>query len=81
MNWESIDQKYSGYLYRAPIFGGWLVKEVHDVSTILPDWSANIPGIRNEQGYEFRSSITFVPDPNHEWDLNKEYGIKLSKTS
>lgn len=73
MTWEQIGTAEAGYLYRAAIFGGWLVKEVQDVSTVLPDWSGNMPAIRNEHGYEWRSSITFVPDPNHEWDLTVDY--------
>lgn len=52
---------------RTKVFGGWLVSAISDVNTVLPDGI----GIRNDQGYEWRTSITFVPDPNHEWTLNQ----------
>lgn len=64
--WETIPQDQAGYLSRAKIFGGWLVKEAHDVHLTIPD--TNVLG---NHGYEWTSSITFVPDPKHEWEINK----------
>ena len=59
MNWEEIDPE----TYRAKIFGGWLVKTVHDAVTYF---GKDQPA---EWGYQWRSAITFVPDPNHEWKI------------
>ena len=53
------DTVIEGSLYRLKIFGGWLVSEISDVDTV----DAN-----NQV-----TSICFVPDPKHEWDLNEEY--------
>ena len=30
------------------------------------------------EGYQWRTSVTFVPDPNHAWDLQNDYAVKLA---
>lgn len=53
MKWERIGD----FEYRAKVFGGWLVQciDVHE---------------RTEYEPESRSiAIAFVPDPNHEWNI------------
>lgn len=60
INWEEITTEHGDYLYRAKIFGGWLVKITCDVVT-------QNEYILNQTGFEWRSSITFIPDANHEW--------------
>lgn len=67
LNWEEIKHDRGFYMNRAKIFGGWLVSAISDVSSVLP----NGDGIMTQQGYEYRTSITFVPDPNNEWKLNQ----------
>lgn len=58
MEWERIIDNHGSYLYRTSILGGWLVKVVDDVF---------LNGVLTQ--YEFRSSITFVPDINHDWKI------------
>lgn len=40
---------------RTKVFGGWLVKAY----------------IVSHDGSDYSLAMTFVPDPNHEWDLGK----------
>ena len=61
--WEFV----SDYTQRAAVFGGWLIKISEDVHEHLYDQPLIC-------GYNFRIAATFVPDPNHEWDLTKDYG-------
>jgi hypothetical protein len=60
LNWEEIKHDCSFHLYRAKIFGGWLV--------VTP-----INGLKSLIGGkpDMQSSVTFVPDPNHQWELNQ----------
>jgi hypothetical protein len=75
MKWEPIPQENAVSVWRSPVFGGWLVMVTDEVQTQQPEaWSSQIPSFRNEQSHEWRSSITFMPDPQHQWDLTKEYG-------
>lgn len=72
LKWEDVPQDNRFYLRRTPIFGGWLVQMISDVNTPFKI-SVNDGEIYDRQGDEHRTSITFVPDPNHEWDLNTDY--------
>ncbi len=70
--WEKVEHNHGNALHRAPVFGGWLVMSTDSVLTVLPtEYSGRI---RNDDGHEWRTSICFIPDPNHEWDLTKDYG-------
>lgn len=60
MNWEQID----AYHERAKVFGGWLVKAYTDVEHIIQDQGMH-------RGWDFRVAMTFVPDPRHEWVVEK----------
>lgn len=66
--WKKIQDCYNHQIFRVPILGGWLVKTEDAVSS---------NGIQSSQSHifykEVRTSITFVPDPMHEWDLKTEY--------
>jgi hypothetical protein len=68
LKWEEINHNNGFFLKRTRVFGGWLVAAVSDVISHVntgytkPDYL---------QGYEWRTSITFVPDPNHEWKLDQ----------
>jgi hypothetical protein len=66
LKWEDIPQSTSGVLQRTKVHGGWLVKEVHEVYVDL-----KIDHIRplEGNGYTWTSSLTFIPDINHEWKL------------
>ena len=67
LEFESIETpRFGMYIARAKVPGGWLVTCTQDVNTQLPE--RGITG----QGYEWRTSITFVPDPNHEWKEDTE---------
>jgi hypothetical protein len=60
MKWEEIDR----YHMRAKVFGGWLVKST---SPVVHNFTADGRGM--ESGWDFRETMAFVPDPNHEWKL------------
>lgn len=68
--WEEIPQSSTGWLFRMPVVGGWLVKCIDEVLT--PTFLQQGRFERSPE-MEWRTSITFVPDPNHEWDLGKDY--------
>lgn len=55
LKWEQLEQDHAGYIYRARVPGGWLVKEV------LTDC--------RDSGYEWRSSLVFIPDPDRTWGI------------
>jgi hypothetical protein len=67
LNWEEIEHNHSFNLIRVRIPGGWLVSATEDVRSPM-DTGYNKP--EYYKGYEWRTSITFVPDPNHEWKIN-----------
>jgi len=58
LTWEKIDEHHQ----RTSIHGGWLVKTYEDV---YEDRSAQGSGM--VCGWQWRISMCFVPDPNHEW--------------
>lgn len=66
LSWEEIKHDRGFYLQRTKVFGGWLVSTVDDVRSPVYN-GYNTPDYT--QGYEWRTSITFVPDPSHEWEL------------
>lgn len=56
--WEKIHQSYSGSsnTERAKVFGGWLI----------------LQGFGNGVKDGFNISITFMPDKDHEWEIEKD---------
>lgn len=60
LEWEDLEQDTAGHIQRAAIPGGWLVRQVDDVCS-------DYTGKGTESGYEWRTSMTFVPDPDHVW--------------
>ena len=65
--WEIIPQNTGGTLWRTKVFGGWLVKEIHEVYLEHNNGSF----ILENNGHTWTSSIAFVPDPLHDWKINK----------
>jgi len=64
LEWEEVPHNHGGYMTRVSIPGGWLVRYTEDVrSPVFTGYEAP----EYIQGYEWRTSITFVPDVNHEW--------------
>lgn len=60
--WEEVDMpNHAGWLWRVRTPTGWLVREVQGVQTLHQGTQ------QYEQGHEWRSSITFVPDPDGLW--------------
>lgn len=57
IDWEEIESN----LQRAKVRGGWLVKTFEDV-THRDEAGA-------QDGWDWRVAMTFVPDPNHEWEF------------
>ena len=62
--WEYFDDYYR----RAKVFGGWLV--VHD-SPVVHNLTAEGRGM--EDGWDWRPSMVFIPDSNHEWLIGESY--------
>lgn len=65
LNWEEIKHENDFHLIRARVFGGWLVIAECDTLTGIQRGSY----IEQEKGHQFRQTMTFVPDPNHEWNI------------
>lgn len=58
--WEQVDHD----IQRARIPMGWLVREYQDVLHF------NVfDHEHTTDGYDWRVTLTFVPDPNNEWKL------------
>jgi hypothetical protein len=64
LTWEPIESNHGSYINRAKVFGGWLVMTTDDVQTPT-EQGYDRPVL--EQGFEWRTSLCFVPDPKHEW--------------
>lgn len=62
MEWEQIDNSHQ----RAKVHGGWLVKAFESVTHNLC-----VDGRGMEDGWDWRVAMCFVPDPNHEWVIEK----------
>lgn len=61
LTWEQIEHDHSCHIFRARIPGGWLVRcdEIR---------YKNLGSrITEEASSDWRSAITFVPDPEHRW--------------
>ena len=61
LEFESVKCNIGTYIHRAKVPGGWLVACMNDVQTFQPSMQ------RNDDGYEWRPALTFVPDPTHSW--------------
>lgn len=62
IEWEYIEEANGiAHTERAKVHGGWLVKRTLDVLVSLHEEQTK------QEGYEWRESLCFVPDPNHEW--------------
>lgn len=62
--WDLISYMSNGIVSysRIAIPGGWLVEGLTNVLTQLSDG-------RMDQGFDWRASIAFVPDPEHLWKI------------
>ena len=56
LEWEDIDD----WNQRARVHGGWIVQTAVSVSHVMPSGGL-------EDGWDWRISTCFVPDPNGEW--------------
>lgn len=73
LNWEQLPQNHAGTLFRVKVIGGWLVKEVQDFPTQVPEERNSFNVFvtwKNEEGLNWTSSICFVPDPEHKWQID-----------
>ncbi len=64
IEFERVESNLAGYVWRAQVPGGWLVRVVSDVRSPV-NYGEGEP--RFEEGYEWRDSVCFMPDPKHEW--------------
>lgn len=65
--WEELETTNAGYMSRTRVPGGWLVRLTMDVRS--PIYSGYVtPPYEHQEGYEWRSSICFYPDPEHKWN-------------
>ncbi len=61
-NFEQIDDSHQ----RAKVFGGWLVKSFENV------YHAEMTDHHSGgEGWDWRVAMAFVPDPKHEWEIEK----------
>ena len=60
MDWETID----GFHFRLMVPGGWVFKVLEDV--VHETDRGKLPG------WDWRPAICFIPDPNHEWKIEKK---------
>jgi hypothetical protein len=58
LKWEKIDNSYE----RAKVFGGWILKVCDEVMHDRSEFGQGMVG-----GWDWRSSICFIPDPDHLW--------------
>lgn len=67
LKWEPLQSdNQTLFVSRSKVFGGWLVSATMDVRSAV-NTGYNQPDYTT--GYEWRTSITFVPDHNHEWNI------------
>lgn len=59
IEFETLESNISATIQRAKVPGGWLVLAVDDVLSQMAQG--------NITGFEWRSNITFVPDPTYSW--------------
>lgn len=62
--WEQVPQNHGDILYRAWVPGGWLIKNTDEVLSPI-DEGYDKPSYKT--GYEWRTTICFMPDVNHMW--------------
>lgn len=55
--WEMMDESHKNFTDRAKVFGGWIVRS----------FTYEIAGGEDAKGTS--ESMVFVPDPNHEWEI------------
>ena len=70
LNWEDVEDNFAS-VQRAKVFGGWIVKSIQDVLVSLHEEQPAT------HGYEWRESMVFVPDTNHEWGNQTEEPFNL----
>jgi len=63
--WEAIDKE--NFTFRLKVFGGWLVRYNSSVVHNLID-----SGQGMAEGWDWRSTMVFVPDPKHNWVIRQE---------
>jgi len=77
LNWERIESITDPVLgfndpccwMRASVPGGWLVRCRNDVYSML----RNTLGHEASTGHEHRTSLVFIPDPQHYWGRDQNY--------
>jgi len=62
MKWQVIEDadKHYAQMERLLVPTGWLVRVIDSVPREYTDG-------RFEDGYQWRTSLVFVPDPTHDW--------------
>jgi hypothetical protein len=61
IEFHQIKTNISSYIQRAEVPGGWLVCSIDDV------WTESQTNGLHGNGYEWRTGVCFVPDPDHRW--------------
>lgn len=63
LKWEEIESEGTeAFAHRAEVPGGWLVLAQTNVCHQDPNGVAGM-----HPGWDWRPSLAFVPDPEHEW--------------
>jgi hypothetical protein len=58
--WEWLADSTHWYTYRAKVFGGWVVRHL--------EWDTEKKGMPQP----LTVAMVFIPDPNHEWEIEEE---------
>lgn len=62
--WECIHaSENNDVTWRAPVFGGWIVRHQDEYERSIPD--------HYNTDHVMTFSMVFVPDPNHEWNIDE----------
>lgn len=57
--WEKKNEVYFTYVARAKVYGGWLIKDMTQCDF-------------KREYFQFTSSLVFIPDPDHCWEVDQE---------
>lgn len=69
LTFQAVPNNECLLIQRAKVPGGWLVREVMDVLHDDPN-RGNL-----QSGWEWRSSLTFIPDPEYLWEPYEKLGV------
>ncbi|MBI4525618.1 MAG: hypothetical protein HY695_17610 [Deltaproteobacteria bacterium] len=73
LEWEQIQEDWP-YIWRAPVPGGWLIREFY----LSREQMLAPPGVlptAGGVGLGVGCSLAFVPDPSHSWNAKIKFPV------